>query len=809
MKNIITFLCILFSSFSFAQLNNQAQQSVHSDNTENLFTRGMENLRSDTIDVLNYSVYLDFTEAGSGTIKGNCEVKFEALMDVTSINLDLLQLTVDSIVYDGNQISYSYNDTLIVAQFGTTLTTGTIDSLTVYYQGSPQQDPSGLGGYYSVNGYYFNLGVGIEADPHNFGRVWHPCFDNFVERATYDFEILTNNNFNAYCNGTRTSVISAGTDSLLTHWDMSTEIPTYLAGVAVSDYTHVDTTYYSALQGVDIPVWLIANEADTADMKNSFVNLFGALEAYETYYGPFVWEKVGYVLVPFNFGAMEHATNIAYPLITANGTTQFEWIMAHELSHNWWGNWVTCETAEEMWINEGMAVYSEHLFYEHVYDSETYMEEVRDNHYDVLHRHHVDDSGFYALNAVPLDYTYGEHSYRKGADVIHTLRSYMGDTDFFAGLQQIQSNHGGDNISSTAFRDELNSLSGVDVTDFFNDWIFSPGYSNFSIKNYSVTPNGGNFDVEVLVDQKLKGASSYHNNVPFTLTFMDASWTTHEEAISVSGDEETFTLTIPIDPVFVALNMDEKINDATTAVNEKITATGVSVMSYANTTLNVTALTDSAFVRIEHHWVEPNYNGGPANVVVSKDRYWAIHGIDLQNIEGTLKFSFNGQNNASGDFDNSILTDWGSETFTEDSIVLLWRPNEQSAWEIHQNIYVGPGSPFDKKGDITALEFAPGHYTFGYKTMSSGTEELISTEKTYSIYPNPAEDIVLIDLIHWETGAYTMNLYEVSGRFIESKTLQGATINELDIQDLSPGMYTILLTSPEGDRIGSKRLVIQ
>lgn len=808
MKNLIIFCSFFVAAIGYAQPTCQLAHSFFENIPDPMYQRGMESLRSDTIDVQHYSVYLDFTEAGTGTIKGNCEIKFETLMDVNSISLDLLQLTIDSIVYDGNQISYSYNDTLIVAQFGSTILSGNVDSLTVYYQGSPQMDPSGWGGYYATNGYYFNLGVGFESIPHNYGRVWHPCFDNFVERATYDFEVLTNNNLTAYCNGTRTNEQTVGTDSLLTSWELGIAIPTYLASVAVSDYTHVNTSYYSSLQTMSIPVWLAAQEGDTTNLKNSFINLNGALEAYETYYGPYVWERVGYVLVPFNAGAMEHATNIAYPQLTANGSTIYETLMAHELSHHWWGDWVTCETAEEMWINEGMAVYSEHMFLEFVYDYDTYMDAMRDNHHGVLHSHHIDDGGFYALNAVPLSYTYGEHSYRKGADVMHTLRSYMGDANFFAGLQAIQTNFGGGNINSTEFKDELNNLAGVDVTDFFNDWIFAPGYSNFSVKSFTATPSGGNYDVSVVIDQKLKGASSYHSNVPFTLTFMDAAWNVHDEAILVSGDEQTLNLTIPINPVFVALNMDEKINDATTAITEVINTTGSSVFDYANITFTANALTDSALLRIEHNWVGPNYNGGPENVVVSPDRYWNVHGVDLQNIEGAMKFTFNGTNSANGNLDNSLLIDWGSETFTEDSLVLLYRPDEQSAWQIHPNYYIGPGSKTDKLGAFTALEFAAGQYTFGYKTLSSGNEEL-SKDKTYSIYPNPADDSMSIDLSNWKDGSYTMDMYEISGQYIKQHSLNGGQVNHVAIDELPGGLYLVILSDKTGNRIGSKRVVVQ
>ena len=810
MKNLFLLTILTASVFSFGQPTCQLKHQFWDDLTLSNLRSGDENLRSDTVNVINYSAYLDFTQGQSGILKAHCEVKFEAIMDINTLSLDLLQLNVDSIVFQGSPIAFNYNDTLIVADLGGTMTSGSIDSITVYYNGTPQTDPSGWGGFYMNSSYYYNLGVGFEAIPHNFGRVWHPCFDNFVERATYDFEVLTNNNFTAYCNGTQTGVTSVGTDSLLTTWELSTEIPTYLASVAVSHYTHVSDPYFSISQGITIPVWLAAQESDTTNLKNSFANLHAALAAYEQHYGPYVWERIGYVLVPFTAGAMEHATNIAYPQLTANGLLTYETLMAHELSHHWWGDWVTCATAEEMWINEGMAVYSEFLFLENVYDWDTYMEEMRTNHHEVLHRAHIDDSGFYALNAVPLKYTYGNHSYQKGADVMHTLRGYLGDANFFTGLQTVQNTYGGSHCSSEQFRDAINTLAGVDVNDFFDAWILQPGFAAFEITDMTITPNGSDYNVQIIVDQKLKGASSYHNNVPLTVTFMDANWNEHTEQFFMSGDFAAFNFTIPIEPVFAALNMDEKINHGVTAVAETINATGINDWEYANCRLSVNSVTDSAFVRVAHHWVYADDLTNLPNVVISKDRYWTVNGIGIEQIDGYLRFEFNAQNNANGDLDNSILFDVGGQPFTEDSVVLLYRPDAQSNWEIHSNYTLNyAGTSTDKRGFLRAEVVQAGQYTIGYKVASIGiSENKKSTDRTYSIYPNPATDSIFIDLSEWETNKYGVEIFAINGDKVQKNHLNGGEVNTISIDQLIPGTYLFIITDNDNKRLGSKRVVI-
>jgi aminopeptidase N len=602
----------------------------------------------------------------------------------------------------------------------------------------------------------------------------------------------------------------AGIDSLLTSWKLSTEIPSYLACVAVADYTHVDANYFSVSQGINIPVMLTSKASDTTNFKNSFLNLNNAMAAYESLYGPYVWEKIGYSLVPFNGGAMEHATNIAYPLIVINGTLVYETLMAHELSHHWWGNWVTCSTAEEMWINEGIASYSEALFLEAVYGQDAYMSHVRDNHYDVVHKAHINDEGFYALNAVPIEFTYGNTSYNKGADVMHSLRGYMGDTKFFEALQNVQDNYGGKDISSEEFRDQMNTVAGVDVTDFFNDWILSPGFSHFATTNVTATQNGANYDVSVTVVQRLKGASNYHTNVPLQLTFMDDNWTSHTEEIIMSGNVQVFNFSLPFAPKMTAVNMNERISDAITAENLHVTNTITYTSNYSNCRLIVQNLQDSALVRIEHNWVAPYYVGAPANVAVSPDRYWTVKGVDLANISGAkLRFEFDAQQTSVGDLDNGLLVTLGGQAFREDSIVLLYRPNDNEPWVIHSDYTLNKaGSGTDKKGSCTANIFMEGQYTFGYRAYSVGIQEHPESSLTYSIYPNPADDSVTIDLSEWKKAKYAVEIYAINGQLMEKHNLYGGEHNQLEL-NLDAGAYLFIICDDMNSRLGSKRVIVK
>jgi aminopeptidase N len=752
-------------------------------------TGSADNLRSDTLDILNYNITLDFSNVGSQEIEGFCQVKFQAKQNgIATISLDLLQLTIDSITQNGQQLAYTYNDTLIVATLLSTLNTSDIDSVVVFYQGQPQGDPSGWGGFYFQGNYAYNLGVGFGADPHNYGRVWHPCFDNFVERATYDFTLITPSNLRGYANGLITNEVDHGTHYERS-WSLSQDIPTYLACVAVSDYTHVDQNYHSNLTGADIPMYLISVPSDTNNFKASFTHLDDAMEGFETQYGPYLWDKVGFHLVPFSSGAMEHATSIAYPRVTANGSLSYETLMAHELSHHWWGNLVTCRTDGDMWINEGLASYSERIFLEHVYGYDAYISDIRTNHKDILLNAHVRDSGYYAISGVPHSITYGDHSYNKGADVAHNLRAYMGDTEFFSGLQSFLNDNAYTDVDATDFRDHLNANTSVDVTDFFDDWVFNAGYPGFIIDSTMVTPNGSDYDVDVYVHQKLRGTSHYYSNVPIEITFVASDWEDTTLTIVCDGEFSNSQFTIPFNPAMTYLNANDKLSMAVTGENQVITSTGSKDLNYSMFRYVIDSAPDSSLIRIEHYWVAPDGFKEPSNefaYYISEERFWKLDGIWADGFHATGRVYFTGKLGVSTELDPQLASLPG---FHEDSIALFYRENATQNWTPVENISIQTvGSATDGRAYISFDTIKKGEYTFGWRKSPVSVEE--EETEALTIFPNPVKDWLQLDLKRNYNPHVQICIYNSNGQQV-LQTKYWAS--QIDVSDLPPGVYFLKL----------------
>ncbi len=232
--------------------------------------------------------------------------------------------------------------------------------------------------------------------------------------------------------------------------------------------------------------------------------------------------------------------------------------MAHELGHSWWGNLVTCASAQDMWINEGMASYCEHLFVEWAYGRERYLKDVRDNHHNVLSGAHIREGGYRPVANVPWKYTYGRHVYDKGAVVAHNLRWYMGDRAFRKGMQTVMKDYAFKNISSGELRDALMAATNQDLNPFFDDWVFQGGFPHFEVVSYQYDNN----QVQVNIAQQLVGRSSYFNKVPLALTFYGANEEVRRERVLVSGALDKVQVALTFAPVRVVLNDQQQLNQA-------------------------------------------------------------------------------------------------------------------------------------------------------------------------------------------------------------------------------------------------------
>lgn len=728
---------------------------------------------------------------------------------ISELRLDLIQLTVDSVLAGPQQLPFTHQAGVLRVDLGQSFGPADTLAIDVHYRGTPATDPSNFGGFYLESTYIYNLGVAFQSQPHSYGRAWFPCFDNFVERCSFEFLVTTHMGRSAWCNGVLQGITPLGGDTLVTHWRMDATIPSYLASVAVANYAAVRDTFPS-IGGAAIPVDLVARPQDTTAMKNSFIHLRDAFDAFEGCFGAYAWDRIGYHLA--SRGAMEHSTNITYPDFIANGNLQYEATMAHELAHQWFGDLVTCERAEEMYINEGFAEYLSFLFLEAVYGHGHYLNVVRANHYDMLKSCHWKDGGIHhALANVPQDHTYGEHSYNKGADVLHTLRSYLGADGFCTGLTSFLDAHAFQAVNSTQLRDHLGAVTGVDLTHFFNDWIFQGGWASFEVDSFFTAPAGGGlWTTTVHVEQKLKGADHYYEQVPVTVTLRaaDGGLWDHPDPVMMGGAGTTFSISTPFPPVAVRLNVDDRISLARTAVQEAVTQTGAKNLAQADLTLLVNTLPAPFELRAEQYWVAADPVADPAHLyLVSPDRWWRLEGDPPAGLDMVVRITFDGRPIANGGFDVGLMDALVGPTFREDSLVILYRPNAHFPWAALTSTVNPLGSATDRWGRIEATLPGMGDLTLGRRISATSIPQNELTASTFRVFPVPADERIMVEAQQAIGSGWVLCLSDQRGSVIVEQAWRPGT-NELNVSRIPPQVANVVIHGPDGRSLTIGQVVI-
>lgn len=768
-----------------------------------------ENLRSDTFDVFKYWINLEIGNFTSKSIKGFTKIKFAPKQNNrTFIRFDLLKLIVDSVKEGSSLLTYSYNDTVVKINFAAPKNINDTSYVSIYYHGLPITDGSGWGGFYFDNNggnqYAYNLGVGFDAKPHNYGRVWFPCFDNFVERSRYEFAITSDTTRRAYCNGYLLSDVITLPNRTRT-WVMNDEIPTYLASVALANYRQVNWTV-NTLSGPK-PIILVAAAADTSAMKAGFINLPNCIAGFENYYGPYLWNRFGYCGVPFNSGAMEHATNISYPRATFGNLAYEANLMGHELSHHWWGDRITCETQEDMWINEGMASYSAFLFDEWQYGKAKYMAGIRSQHDYLLKQLHFKEGGFRAISGIPANLTYGDHVYKKGSDVAHTLRSYLGDTLYFNAVKYVMIQKTNQSINSNQLRDLMQTSSGKNLTDFFNNWVFNGGWPHFAIDSVRILQQAsGSYTVSVGVKQKLYGATTLFSNIPLEISFFKQDWSRVIKKINYTGAAQQFTFVIPYNPVYTIINYDSKIGDATSAESKTFKTASTTIFNMGRMRVTVTNTgSDSNFFYVAHNFVKPDaFKNNPANALLSNQHYWKVGGIWSNGFVAKSRFTYDGTktNNAVYGYLDTLLA-----RVNGDSIRLFFRKDAGDDWKMVKNYVYVPTAL--KSGYIEIDTLHIGEYTYGNfgDTAALGLKEFEKPGNKINLYPNPAKRFVTADLTDVKHFYNTLEVITIEGKEVYSVLISDKTV-KINTEHFTKGVYLVQIK--DGPKlITSKKLIIE
>lgn len=444
------------------------------------------------IDVTYYK--LDLTVATDpnylrGVVTVNAVCVGSSLSQVT---LDLMNsMVVDSIRVESVSVGFVQQPSTVVITLNRTYAVGELLSLEIAYHGLPAT--TGFGSF------VFTTHSGVPwiwslSEPYG-ARDWWPCKDHPSDKAdSVDIRITCRDDFKVGSNGRLAGVIDNGNGTKTWEWAERYPIATYLVSIAITNYVEFSNWfYYSPTDSMQVLNFVLPEHLD-----HGLANLPRAVRMLEIFSGlfglyPFINEKYGHAEFGWG-GAMEHQT-----MTSATYNAFAEYVVAHELAHQWFGDLITCANWPNIWMNEGFATYCEALYFEQQYGTDRYWQDMTmkmATAKTAVGTIHVQDtSGTSTLFNSAL-------VYRKGASVLHMLRHVLGDSVFFAAMKSYATDPRFQfGIATTDdFREVCETVSGSDLGYFFTQWIHGEKYPQYGYSWYS-SPAGSGHDVTVRVYQ--------------------------------------------------------------------------------------------------------------------------------------------------------------------------------------------------------------------------------------------------------------------------------------------------------------------
>jgi aminopeptidase N len=538
MKNTILAIGFLWTFIAYSQSGQELIDIVEGEhNKAEQLQEFQANQHTTTYDLLSHKLQLEVDPA-KHYIKGEVTSEFRALENTDEIVFDLSDnLQVASVTTNGEVVNFTHENNELTITFAKGICENATETVTIAYEGTPNKNAGGDG--FVTTTHNNTPSLYTLSEPYG-SRDWWPCKQDLNDKIDQiDVIITAPKAYKAVSNGVILSEEANG-NLVTTHWQHNYPIPSYLIGIAVTDYEVFSQTIKGDGYSFDIVNYVYPESRDkaeeytkvTVDIMNLFQGLFGDY--------PFKDEKYGHAEFEYG-GGMEHST------ISFMGNFSRS-LIAHELAHQWFGNKVTCDSWNDIWLNEGFATYLSGLVENHLDGEQDFINWKRGKIADITSSRngsvYVQDE---KLDNVGRIFS-SRLSYNKGAMVIHMLRTKLGDDVFFQGIRNYLNDeelaYGYANTSQLQVH--LEKASGTDLQEFFSDWIYGEGYPSYDVAWYQ----GDQREVSIKMNQEQSNrkVDYFEMNVPFLV-------------IGVEGEEKLITLDNTFNGQEFTVAVDFEISD--------------------------------------------------------------------------------------------------------------------------------------------------------------------------------------------------------------------------------------------------------
>ncbi|HTE32250.1 MAG TPA: M1 family metallopeptidase [Chryseolinea sp.] len=493
---------------------------TRSSNRQNGFTRadslrGMLTPLRTCYDVLFYKLDVK-VDPDSRIIKGTTGIRFRAMEDFQIMQVDLYaNMKIEHIRFKNMENTYTREFNAVFVQFPATIRKGEIAEIDITYAGQPQvADFSTLTGgfiwYHDKNGKPW-----IESVCQGAGAsLWWPCKDHLSDKPdSMQISVTVPKGLTEISNGKLKGKTDLPGDLTRFDWYVSYPITNYNVVVNIGDYVHFSDQLVNYADTLALNYYCLSY--DKAKAEQVFQHVKPMLALYTERFGDYPFAKDGFTAMESLY-PMEHQGAVSIGSINnpvnSNKFDRKELIrtMWHEVSHEWWGNSITCSDMADLWIHEAFATYTETLNYEFFAGKQQALKhltgEPPENKEPII--------GIYNVNNFHLG-----DMYSKGALMLHTLRSVIAsDSIFFNLLKGLQSNFRYQSVNTEMIVNYVNEFTKTDFTAFFDQYL---KYEKIPELDLRFTSEG---DRNWLVQYRWK-TDAKGFNIPVRVTQVKNEWT--------------------------------------------------------------------------------------------------------------------------------------------------------------------------------------------------------------------------------------------------------------------------------------------
>lgn len=424
--------------------------------------------RQPGIDVQHYRFALTLSD-DTDAIEGEAAITIRFVREgVARFTLDLASaangkgMTVGSVASAGAPVKFTHTADRLTIELAAAPKAGERREFAVVYRGIP------AGGLHAVKNIHGERTFFSSNWP-DLAHQWLPTVDHPYDKATSEFVVTAPERYQVVANGALEEEIDLPGGRRLTHWRESVPIATWLCQLGVAQFS---SRHYGWAAGVPLETWVFPQDRD-AGRATFDEPALQAIEFFAEGIGPYPYEKLASVQAAGMSGGMEVASAIFYGEKSVTGRPAFS-LVAHETAHQWWGDSVTENDWDDVWLSEGFATYFALLATEHYQGSGSFVAGLTRSRASIF-RAEERQPGVAVVQNKPWKGIPNRIVYEKGGWVLHMLRAEIGTVKFWAGMREYYRRYRDANASTADFRAVMEEVSGADLGWFFRQWLYRAG----------------------------------------------------------------------------------------------------------------------------------------------------------------------------------------------------------------------------------------------------------------------------------------------------------------------------------------------